>query len=149
MLSANGFSGPWTENCWISEGMARYHNRPQGATLQDIFGPAVPIFLPWDDWWCAGQIWPRRKAHVYPKGFVSAVLAVLRPNVPYVTVSMSGMGLSGQLSDGLPMHRIPNMLVFSSGGYGHVPIPLLQRERSSIQHVPFAERQFFASFVGS
>ena len=149
MLSANGFHGPWLENLWISEGMARYAQRRPGESMRDVFGPVVPIFLPWDDWWCAGQIRPHRANHIYPQGLVSALLAVLRPTVPYATVSMSDMGISGRPSDGLPMRRLPNVLVFSSGGYGHIPLPLLQREQPAMPSVPMAARSHFVSYVGS
>ena len=63
------------------------------------------------------------------------------------------------------MHKLPNVLVFSAGGYGHVPIPLLKQPeppRAAVTRVtapvllglmraapPFARRTHLVSFVGS
>ena len=48
------------------------------------------------------------------------------------------------------MSDLPNVLVFSSGGYGHVPVPLYhQPEKGPEDKKPFAERQYLVSFVGT
>ena len=48
------FSGPWVENVWISHFRGawrdRQHSNPN-ATLADIFGPFIPLFLTWVDTW--------------------------------------------------------------------------------------------------
>jgi hypothetical protein len=50
---------------------------------------------------------------------VAALLGALRPSVAYVTVNQNDEGLSVKE---LPMAQLPNVLVLSAGGYGHVPV---------------------------
>jgi len=102
---AAGYAGPWIENHWIAhfESML-YRGRPDhsgglgGGTfnfgsssshavgggetslcLRDVFGPFVPLLVPWVDRWLASGVG-------YPQELRSALVGVLRKDVPYVTV---------------------------------------------------------------
>lgn len=101
-----GYAGPWIENRWIFSFMGR----PLSA-----FGPYIPIFIQWTDIVLLGE--PTYKQ------IEDTLLKVLRPDVMYVTVVQGAEGLKsvGEL--------FPNILVLSSGGMGHVPIPLLKAEQ--------------------
>jgi hypothetical protein len=102
-----GYAGPWVENVWI----ATFAQRPLAE-----FYPYVPLFVPWTDVWKAG-------AASY--GDLAALLGgMLRPDVAYVTVSQNARGIP---ANALEKWSIPSVLVFSAGGYGHIPIPLLKR----------------------
>lgn len=75
--------------------------------------------------------------------------SVLRPNVPYITVSQNDQGLPAG-SDLMAMNLIPNLLVLSAGGYGHVPIPLFkQKEKRRNHQIPVSDRSIVVSYVGS
>ena len=73
--------------------------------------------------------------------------SLLRPNVPYITVSQNDDGLSG--NDELEMNMFPNILVLSAGGYGHVPIPLIKQEERLNNQKPVKDRSTLLSYVGS
>lgn len=102
-----GYGGPWIENLWID----RYIGKPLGT-----FGPFVPLFIQWVD--IAKSVSYDDVARVLEK--------TLRKDLLYVTVSQADFGLV--FNDVDIMKRFPNILVLSSGGYGHVPIPLLKGE---------------------
>ena len=138
---AAGYGGPWIENVWISHfGMLADQARSHGKPLHSVFGSYIPLFIPFTDHW-------RRGNYRYPPGLVEDLMDVLRPNVAYVTVSQNDEGLTGK--DELPMARIPNILVFSAGGYGHVPIPLLKQPESLHPAGPMATRPWVVSYLGS
>ena len=133
--TAVGFKGPWIENVWITHFRSRLcGNNPSPGTadglalpkgrLKAVFGPFIPLFITWVDVWV-----PRFR---YPPDFRSRLLALLRPDVAYVTVSQNDEGLQGKWE--ISMRRIPNILVFSSGGYGHVPVPLYAKNLSLNNH---------------
>merc|ERR1711879_575826 len=98
-----------------------WDRRKHGTSLSDLFGPYIPIFMPWVDIWVLN---PTNRYH-YPAGMMEALKRVLRPGVPYITVSQNDHGLLARSS--IKMADIPNVLVLSAGGYGHVPVPLLMR----------------------
>ena len=53
---------------------------------------------------------------------------------------------AANLSGGeLPMRTIPNVLVLSAGGYGHVPIPLFIRPVGENRATPVAKRPYLIS----
>ena len=148
-----GYSGPWIEQVWIAHGKAKWAESASHAERRRAFGGAIPLFVPWVDWHLRGRIQPGSSSKVtritYPEGLVSTITSILRPSVPYVTVSWSDYGIPGQPLDSMPMARIPNVLVFSAGGYGHVPIPLLKQPEERLPPVPMAERPNLVSFVGT
>ena len=42
------------------------------------------------------------------------------------------------------MKDVPNVLVLSAGGHGHVPLPLLKQTEPLVQPPPIAKRRYFA-----
>lgn len=129
------FCGPWIENHWI----INFQNlTTETSCLSESFGPFVPLFIPWVDLWVN-----RPKKFKYPKGFIDELMKVLRPDVPYITVSQNDQGLPA--SKEMPLMH--NILVLSAGGYGHVPIPLLKQEERAVEPLPFP-RQYLVSYVG-
>ena len=177
--TGSGYCGMQVEDLWITTfgGRAGLSHRlglsnasaPVGA-LRATFGPYVPLFLPWNA--LERQAWG--SGHRYPRGLLEAVERTLRTDVLYVTVSQSDMGLFGGTAlEG----AFRNVLVLSAGGFGHVPLPLLQKplhalrpargggsaaagaaagaaaanqsEHETTLLTPPAERPLLASYVGS
>lgn len=100
-----GYEGPWVENLFIQKFMHIPLHR---------FNGLIPIFIQFID----SQI--LRGRHF---DYIHAELqALLRPNVIYLAISQGDVGL-GKIGTSLP-----NILVLSAGGYGHVPIPLVKGE---------------------
>jgi hypothetical protein len=133
------YSGPWIENYWISHFETLWDEVVTSSNgtkicLSDYFGPFIPIFVPFVDQFV------NSKWH-YPGGLVETLLSVLRPNVPYVTISQSDAGLD--------MLTPPNVLVMSAGGYGHVPIPLLMQNEDLNNDLDVSNRTIDLSYVGS
>jgi hypothetical protein len=115
-----------------------------------VFGPYIPILLPFVDLWVTGGVTtvPQTNGWKYPAGFVSTLLRVLRPNVPYITVSQNDEGLVGH--DEFKMSQIPNVLVLSAGGYGHVPVPLLKQAEVPLESLEDPDqRAYLVSYVGT
>ena len=136
-----GYSGPWIENVWISHFQQRLERaRAKGRPLRAVFGPYIPLFVPFTDHWV-------RAGFKYPDGLIAALLRALRSNLAYITVSQNDEGLTGK--DEVVMGRIPNVLVLSAGGYGHVPLPLLKQTEAVLPLVPMEARSLLVSFVGS
>ena len=75
MHSAAGFGGPWIENTFISTFETLYNKKNQ-TCVHKIFGTYILIFVPWVDWWLA-------TTRYYLHKLISALMSVLRPNVPY------------------------------------------------------------------
>ena len=111
-----GYGGPWIENWWIDA----FQNRPS-----DAFGGLVPVFAQWVDF-AASRGHPEhaaRRAQV-----LVALAGVMRPNVAYVTVSQHDRGIIyGDSITPAVRARLTNLLVLSSGGVGHIPLPLLKQ----------------------
>ena len=136
-----GYNGPWIENAWISHFQQRLERaRARGRRLSAVFGPYIPLFVPFTDHWV-------HAGFKYPEGLVAALLRVLRSDTAYITVSQNDEGLTGK--NELLMGRIPNVLVLSAGGYGHVPLPLLKQPEAMLPRVPLKARSLLVSFVGS
>lgn len=134
------FDGPWLENTWISTFEAMYDLRERGQTLQDFFGPYVPIFIPFNDHWM-------RNGGRFPALMSSALKRVIRPKVPYIVVSNNARGIAGIDTWWSPA-RYPNVLVMSAGGYGHVPLPLFLRDQN-VYSRQLKKRELLVSYVGS
>ena len=63
----SGYGGPWLENRWIRHFEPLAHRGP----LSSTFGPFIPIFVPWTDWfvhWHNHKL-HNRSAHLVPPGF--------------------------------------------------------------------------------
>jgi len=87
---------------------------------------------------------------------VDTVLKILRSDVAYVTVSQNACGVTGDQTRERPgfyqfdhAKLVPNLVVLSAGGYGHVPVPLLKQPEAVVGRKPVSERRYFASFLGS
>jgi hypothetical protein len=181
MHTWSGYSGPWIENYWISKFESMYdtrllpllpplplplqlhndddtdgdndngtgddttNNESSSFCLSDLYGPYIPIFIPWVDQFV--NHWG------YPNAFVRALKSVLRPNVPYITVSQNDEGLASNHRRLKQFHdEFPNVLVLSAGGYGHVPIPLFKQPEPALPHstrINVANRPTVFSYVGS
>jgi hypothetical protein len=139
MRGAANYTGPWLENVWIDHFLGK---ALQENDLADTFGEYIPLFIPWVD------LWVQNKFH-YPDGFVDTLLGALRPDVAYVTVSQSDLGLTGYRE--LPLHKLPNVLVLSAGGFGHVPVPLLKQPETAPTIIPSspADRPYTVVYAGS
>jgi len=143
-----GFQGPWVENVWIDRARhlnaSRFRSPRFGAwrplPLSAVFGPFIPLLLTWVDSWVSNT-WH------YPKPFLRLLQKLLRPNVPYVTVSQNDEGLTGKCE--LLMEDHPNILVFSAGGYGHIPIPLFMADMQLNNAKPIEKRKYLVSYVGT
>jgi hypothetical protein len=140
-----GYSGPWIENEFIAYFETLFDRQSveiDSTCLADLFGPFIPLFIPWVDHWVHAK-------SRYPKGFIDALRSVLRPDVPYITVSQNAQGLRGFPHSPFPMKFISNVLILSAGGYGHVPIPLLKQEEPRNNFIPVRDRTIDLSYVGS
>lgn len=45
--TAAGYSGPWIENIWIDKFEKLYDQSDNSTCVWDLFGPFIPIFVPW------------------------------------------------------------------------------------------------------
>mmetsp|Transcript_40980 Transcript_40980/g.98825 ORF Transcript_40980/g.98825 Transcript_40980/m.98825 type:complete len:407 (-) Transcript_40980:61-1281(-) len=141
--NAARFGGPWIENYWIDFGRSFNVTKGMNHNLYDFFGPYIPLFVPWVDMWVQGPV-----ENSYPKGFLDTVKSLLRPDVPYITVSQCDTGIAG--AGGHEWFPIPpNVLVLSSGGYGNVPIPLFIKEQPVLSKELPLERRYNFSFSGN
>ena len=134
--------------------------------VSSIFGPYIPLLIPWTDRFVFREVWVRHSsakharklpssAHArvvpqteggkyrYPPKMYEALRRVLRPSVPYITVNQNDEGMTGKCE--LLMSEIPNVLVLSAGGYGHVPIPLFIRPVDENRATPVAKRPYLVS----
>ena len=154
---AASYGGPWLENLWISHFEAMVFNSTKGnlagerTCLRQLFGPFIPILIPWTDRWMGNS-------KTYPGPLVGALRKVLRPDVLYVTLCQNDVGLE-DIKSHMHLADFPNLLLLSSGGYGHVPVPLLKQEEAPLgqgstkigDHLkqPIGQRKILASFTGN
>ncbi|CAE8593035.1 unnamed protein product [Polarella glacialis] len=138
---AAGYCGPWVENHWIHHFSTLWKNRPPGTRLSDIFGPYIPILIPWVD------TWVNKGGYHFPGGMIEALKKILRPNVLYITVAQNDQGWLAR--SGIREKDMPNVLVLSGGGYGHVPVPLLKADENLTLANPVGARKYIVSFVGT
>ena len=126
-----GYSGPWLENRWIET----FSKLPQKA-----FGGLVPVFAQWFDAY-HGNKYPR----TLPTGvkipplrqLLQALGKVIRSDFAYVTVSDHDHGIFHFLArpyDNRLQIPLSRLLVLSSGGVGHVPLPLLKQPEAVLPH---------------
>jgi Exostosin family len=135
------YNGPWIENYWISTFEPLFDDPDNTDCLSTYFGPFIPIFVPFiDRFWYMD--WPKL---IYPPGLVETLLSLLRPNVPYIAVTQSDVGLYFDRTNQL---YLPNLLILSSGGFGHIPIPLLKQFEPLNNDLALKERAYDVSYVG-
>eukprot|EP00931_Biecheleriopsis_adriatica_P082523 TRINITY_DN5596_c0_g1_i1.p1 TRINITY_DN5596_c0_g1~~TRINITY_DN5596_c0_g1_i1.p1 ORF type:complete len:741 (+),score=116.16 TRINITY_DN5596_c0_g1_i1:134-2356(+) len=136
-----GHDGPWIENYWIKHFGDLWKNRQPGVLLKDIFGPFIPILAPWVDTTVAQH-------HRYGRKTWQRFRENLRPNVLYITVSQNDEGIPAR--DDFQLEEIPNLLVLSAGGHGHVAVPLLKQiEKIRSEGMSMYQRKYFVSYMGS
>jgi hypothetical protein len=80
----------------------------------------------------------------------AALRSAIRPGVPYITLVQHDEGLDSreQTDARLDYLHVPNLLVLSAGGYGHVAVPLLKQPEAGAPP-PMLGRPLLASFVGT
>jgi hypothetical protein len=80
------------------------------------FNGLIPIFVQWVDI----QIHGDNQEDKMFKEILGVLKNLMKSDAVYFTVSQSDLGiyLIGQ--------ELPNLLVLSAGGFGHVPIPLIK-----------------------
>jgi len=145
----------YSEHQWMTFYLTWREQKGNGSKLSDVFGPYVPIFTHWV--WPWFNHWEGKPKFQYPKEFLETLRKVLRKDVPYVTVSQNDEGIVGKRCDNLTLAEFPNVLVFSAGGYGHVPVPLWQQLPDDsdsevmfkVPNYPRPQRLYFLSYVGS
>lgn len=140
-----GYCGPWIENRWIKRFLGGWENRSAGTRLSDIFGPFIPIFMTYVDLWVA---------NVFEyENMIEALRKAVRPDVAYITVVQHDTGLVSSREKIIKiMKEIPNVLVLSAGGYGHVPIPLFKQPEELLGKRFFKaldKRELLTSYMGS
>ena len=102
------YGGPWLENIFVQH----FSSKPL-----HYFNGLIPLIVTWVD---------NERFHSFNgtsatfERLHKLLNANLRPDVLYFTLSQSDLGLK-QLGD-----DNPNILVFSAGGNGHIPIPLIK-----------------------
>ena len=119
---SEGFCGPWIEDKWIETFMSTWQNRSSGKDstkrLAEVFGPYIPIFMPYNDL-VAADVFEYAK-------MIDTLRKSLRPDVAYITLVSRAAGLVG--GDAALLDReydrmlnavkaIPNVVVLSTGAY--------------------------------
>ena len=112
MFKHGGYGGPWVEEHWMNEAK----RIPPLA-----FKPLIPLFINWQNY---------MQQHDRSADLWETLELVVDPRFPYVTVNQHDCG-----NDRLT-NTYPNVIVLSSGGYGHVPIPLIRGERPAPRAAP-------------
>lgn len=140
------YAGPWIENWWIAEFGAKLRELTRcKRKLSDVFGPFIPLLIPWVDLWVNSN----PNAYVYPEHFLSKLASILRNDVLYITVSQSAHGILAQEQNYTKEAAIQNILVLSAGGDGHVPLPLLKQRVKPCSESHPNSRSLFVSFGGT
>ncbi|KAL1503364.1 hypothetical protein AB1Y20_011416 [Prymnesium parvum] len=122
--SYRGYDGPWLENRWIDA----FSSSPQ-----HLFGGLIPVFAQWFDAYHAHKYAKGKAKGARPRPLRAALLELggaMRLDAAYVTVSDYDHGLFHFLApqyDGRLLLPFSQLLVLSSGGVGHVPLPLLKQ----------------------
>jgi len=137
-----GYSGPWIENHWITHFQEQLES--ENHSLPDVFGPYIPIFIPWVDRYLLNH-----GGYKYPKGLASALKVVLREDVLYITVSQNDDGFVARCTEFDEIQKKFHITILSSGGYGHAAIPLLKQPEASFPKIPMEQREHRISYVGS
>lgn len=108
-----GFAGPWIENIFISH----FIDKPLS-----YFNGMIPLFVQWTDIHVNAFAGRNQSLPIYSQ-MTNRISQLLRDDVIYFTVVQDDEGLTSRLAD-----LKPNILSFSAGGYGHIPIPLVKGE---------------------
>lgn len=129
---AAGYKGPWIENYFISH----FIDKPL-----DYFHGIIPLFVQWVDIRVNELFSVNAPGVPSYKSLVQHMSNILRNDCLYITVSQDDEAIHAiQL-------KFPNILVFSAGGYGHVPIPLIKGEFEYV--FPPSQFSYDVGFYGS
>eukprot|EP00669_Euglena_mutabilis_P011580 TRINITY_DN6202_c0_g1_i1.p1 TRINITY_DN6202_c0_g1~~TRINITY_DN6202_c0_g1_i1.p1 ORF type:complete len:322 (+),score=78.01 TRINITY_DN6202_c0_g1_i1:637-1602(+) len=79
-----------------------------------FFRPIIPLFINWQDY---------MQQHDKSADLWETLELIIDPRFPYITVNQHDCG-----NDRLT-NSYPNVIVLSSGGYGHIALPLVRGER--------------------
>jgi hypothetical protein len=101
MHSYAEYSGPWIENHFITA----FIDKPLS-----YFNGLIPLFVQWIDNHLLNKL----------KEIEAELNKILRKDIIYFAVSQGDNGLE------LITYGFPNLLIFSSGGFGHVILPLIK-----------------------
>ena len=139
--SYSGYDGPWIENHWITHFEQSLNE--SGNAMQSVFGPYIPIFVAWTT-----GIWVHGSR--YPIELAKALNDSLREDVLYITVVQNDQGFPVRNKAFADIQDRYALTVLSSGGYGHVPIPLFKQPEAIIKpKIPMSERKHLVSYQGS
>lgn len=107
--------GPWIENLFIDDFIKRPFT---------YFNGIIPLFVQWSDYHLHYKhiINPETHLKYTEEEIFRNISSVLRNNVMYMVVSQANYGIE------FLMEKHPNVLIFSAGGVGNVPIPLIKGE---------------------
>ena len=123
------FCGPWLEDIWMDMEKDDFH----------IFGPFVPLFVPWVKMWIKNQT-----TYI---GLRDQILSLLSKDYFYITLCTNSAGIEGRDED----HNIfpDNLLIISGGGRGHIPTLIFMREHNP-QNYPISDRYTYdLMFIGT
>jgi hypothetical protein len=107
-----------------------------------IFGPFIPLFVPWNGLWR----YPANHAPCYHHTLMD-IRFFLWPECIYVTVSQNSQGIAGINYCPIPIPE--NVLILSSGGKGHIPVLRWLREFKPVQFSVADEYTYDIVFMGS
>lgn len=88
------------------------------------FNGIIPLFVQWSDYHLHYKRLtnPKTSQEYTEEEIFETVSSALRNNVLYMVVSQANYGIQ------FLMDKHPNVIIFSAGGEGNVPIPLIKGE---------------------
>jgi hypothetical protein len=145
---APGYRGPWMENYWQQYVQHQTSTNLDNDNFHTVFGPYIPLIPAWTDIYVMGGYQGETGVEL-----ARALKQVLQTDVVYITVCQNDDGFPGNNRLFQQIQKEYNIVVLSSGGYGHVAIPLLkQTERLANERhhkVPVYQRRHLVSYAGS
>jgi hypothetical protein len=137
---ASGYDGPWIENHYIKH----FINKPLS-----YFNGLIPLFIQWTDihFLVISNNHKNNSSSINNQynELKSIIKEILRPDVLYLLVVQDDQGITKEVQN-----ENPNILTLSSGGYGHIPLPLIKGELSySIPHSNSNKYSIDVGFYGN
>ena len=129
-------TGPWIENLFIEY----FIGKPFSS-----FNGIVPLFVQWSDYHLhyRGSVTSKNGREKSESELYLPFTSKIRKHVLYVVISQANYGL------GFLARKYPNVLIFSAGGEGEVPIPLIKGELPYAEIDPATFPKYDVSFLGS
>jgi hypothetical protein len=145
---APGYQGPWIENHWQKFVQQQTKTNLDNDNFHTVFGPYIPLIPAWTDIYVQGGYQGEAGEKL-----AKALRQALQSNVVYITVCQNDDGFPGSNRLFQQIQQEYNIVVLSSGGYGHVAIPLLKQTERLVKKrrhkVPISQRHRLVSYVGS